>query len=341
MSSNLNINSASTKKIFRGWGLLFLIASYSFLVYKLLTFNQYSELLYQWKEMPHSRFSWLVGILLLLPFNWLLESVKWKMLTIHVQEISLRSSIKGVLAGISTGFFTPNRVGELVGRIMYLEPQNHKSGVTLSFLNSLTQNLIMTLCGIPACILFFASTIGKIEINYIYYLALLVVCLIGFGIAYFFLPQLSSRFKQSQYFLNINQFTDCLSDFQKKELVGVILISLVRYVVFCVQFFFMLRFFGIELAIWQALVAIPTNYLFVTFTPSLAFSEVGVRSSFAMLTIGAFSGQIVNIALAGMCIWLINFVIPMLAGSVVIVRKNNFIYLPDSKPKPTQTEPVF
>ena len=84
----------------------------------------------------------------------------------------------------------------------------------------------------------------------------------------------------------------------------------------------MLQFFGIELSYWQALVAIPTNYLFVTFTPSLAFSEATVRSSFAVLTIGAFSGQTVNIALAGMCIWMLNFVVPMLIGSVVMVRKN-------------------
>ena len=84
----------------------------------------------------------------------------------------------------------------------------------------------------------------------------------------------------------------------------------------------MLRFFGIHLIVWQALIAIPTNYLFVTFTPSLAFSEAAVRSSFAMLTIGAFSGQTVSIALAGMCIWIINFVFPMLAGTVLMVKKN-------------------
>jgi len=37
-----------------------------------------------------------------------------------------------------------------------------------------------------------------------------------------------------------------------------------------------------------------------------------------VLVIGVFSGQVVSIALAGMCIWLVNFVIPMLAGAVVL-----------------------
>ena len=98
-------------------------------------------------------------------------------------------------------------------------------------------------------------------------------------------------------------------------------VSFIRYAVFCIQFYFMIRFFSIELTPWQALIAIPTSYLFVTFTPSLAFSEAAIRSSYAVLIIGTFSGQVVNIALAGVCIWVINFVIPMLAGSVVMVRK--------------------
>ena len=84
----------------------------------------------------------------------------------------------------------------------------------------------------------------------------------------------------------------------------------------------MLRFFNIELTPFQALMAIPTTYLFVTFTPSLAFSEVAIRSSYAVLVIGAFSGQIVNIALAGVCIWAVNFIIPMLVGSALMIRKS-------------------
>ena len=322
MNDEKALKPIAKKSVLLGWGLLFLIASYSFLAYKLLTFNQYPDLLAHWKQMQGFRFWWLAAVVLLIPFNWFFESVKWKMMTVHIQKISLLSSIKAVLAGISTGFFTPNRVGELIGRVMFLNSKNQKAGVTLSLLNSLTQNLIMTLCGIPACILFFASTSTKIQANYSLYLSLMALCLVGFGLLYFLLPHLSKLFKQSSYSLKIKEFTDCLSDFREIELVHIMLVSLIRYAVFCVQFFLMLQFFGIELSYWQALVAIPTNYLFVTFTPSLAFSEATVRSSFAVLTIGAFSGQTVNIALAGMCIWMLNFVVPMLIGSVVMVRKN-------------------
>lgn len=321
MFNTTQINSPIRKLTFRSWGFVFIIAAYSYLIYKLATFDHYSELLQQWKQMPLSQFRWLAGVLFLLPFNWLFESVKWKMMTSHLQPMTFKNSIKAVLVGISTGFFTPNRVGELVGRIMFLNSENRKSGITLSILNSLTQNLILALCGIPACILFFNSTNGKIETNIAQYLVILGVCLVIFGMGFFSLPLLTKRFKQGRYFLKIKEFTDCLSAFTVKDLAQIMLVSFIRYVVFCTQFFLMLRFFGIELSGWQAFISIPTSYLLVTFTPSFAFSEVAVRSSIAVLIIGTFSNQVVNIALAGMGIWLVNFMIPMLIGSVMMVEK--------------------
>ncbi len=300
---------------------LIVVAAYVYLAYKLLTFSQYPDLVEQCSNVSLSRLWWLVGIVVLLPLNWLLEAVKWQRLTANVQSLSLFTSIKAVLAGISTGFFTPNRVGELVGRVMFLSEDNRKSGVTLSLVNSLTQNLIMALCGAPACLLFFTQTNGTVEANITHYLLFVVGFLVLFGLFYFALPRLSRHFKSNRFAQIILPFTDCLAGYSFWQLAAIILISLVRYLVFCVQFFFMLRFFGVHLAPWQALIAIPTTYLFVTFTPSFAFSEAAVRSSYAVLVIGAFSGQVVSIALAGLCIWLINFVIPMMVGSVVMVRK--------------------
>lgn len=300
---------------------LIVVAAYLYLAYKLLTFGRYPDLVEQCSNVPLSRFWWLVGIVALLPLNWLLEAVKWQRLTANVQSLSLFTSIKAVLAGISTGFFTPNRVGELVGRVMFLSEDNRKSGVTLSLVNSLTQNLILALCGLPACLLFFTQTVGTVEANITHYLLFVVAFLFLFGLFYFALPLLSRQFKSNRFAHIILPFTDCLTGYSFRLLAAIMLISLVRYLVFCVQFFFMLRFFDVQLEPWQALIAIPTTYLFVTFTPSFAFSEAAVRSSYAVFVIGVFSRQVVGIALAGLCIWLINFVIPMLVGSVVMVRK--------------------
>jgi len=305
-------------KVLLKWVLI--IGAYSFLVYKLLTFDQYAAFLSHWKQMPQSHLWWLVGVLLLLPVNLLLESTKWKLLVSKVEEIDLKNAFKAILSGISAGFLTPNRVGDVVGRMMYLLPENRKAAFTLSIVSAMTQNIIMILCGVPACVLFFTSTGGKMEAATSRYVIVLSVCLLSFVFIYFAFPRISRLMEKNRHYEKIKAFTDCLSYFSKMDLLQIVFIALIRYLVFSVQFFFMLGFFGIELTGWQALIAIPTNYLLVTFTPSFAFSDVAVRSSYAVFVIGAFSVQLAGIALAGVCIWVINFVIPMLVGSVMLAK---------------------
>jgi len=299
---------------------LLMLGAYVFLVYKLITFNQYDELIAAWRNMSFIHFGWLLAILTLLPLNWLLEAFKWKMLTSNIQQISIKQAAKAVLAGISTGFFTPNRLGEFVGRLLFLHPENRKAGVTLSAVNSLTQNLVMALCGIPACVLFFSHTDRTSQSKVIWFIALVIVCAGLLSLIYLALPQISKKLSKSKFADKVTPFTTCLTEFTPVQLSEIMLVSFFRYSVFSLQFGFMLYFFEINLTPIEALIAIPTTYLFVTFTPAFAFSEVAIRSSYAVLVIGTFSGQIVGIALAGLCIWLVNFVIPMLVGSAVVLR---------------------
>ena len=297
------------------------VAAYIYLGYKLLTFNQYDLLFLQWKLMPLSQFWWLALVVALLPLNWLLEAQKWKVLCSKIQHLSIIDSYKAVLAGISTGFFTPNRIGEMVGRVIFLRDENRKTGVTLSLLNSLTQNIIMILCGIPATILFFNWQSELLPSDIRSFILLMVSCLLLFGLLYFALPFFSKQIVASKLSKRIASFTLGFSSFNKYELLQVLLISLLRYIVFCCQFLFMLRFFNVDLSLLETFIGIPATYLFVTFTPSLAFSEAAIRSSYAVFFLGIFSDQTVGIALSGICIWVVNFVLPMIVGSVIMVKE--------------------
>lgn len=311
----------SKKALYTAIKWLFVIAAFSYLAYKLISFDRYDEFLEQWRQTPASRFWWLTVVFALLPVNWLMESVKWKLLVAPVQRLSFAESLKGVLAGIATGFFTPNRIGDLVGRIAFLKPDSRIPGITLSLVSSLTQNITIMLCGIPACILFFSRERGDNHIGH--YILLCVVLLLVLGVFYFSLPFLAKKLGETKLGKKIHDFIDFLSNYSLRYLLRVMLVSIVRYAVFSFQFYCMLRFFSVDLTAWQALLSIPLYYLFVTFTPSLAFSEAAVRASYAMMVIGAFSPQTVNIALAGMAIWFVNWALPLVAGSVVLLRSKN------------------
>jgi hypothetical protein len=110
--------------------------------------------------------------------------------------------------------------------------------------------------------------------------------------------------------------------FSVGELIEITLISLFRVVVFSTQLYFMLRLFEVNPGINASLIAIPASYLFITFTPSFALSEGIIRSSWALFFIGYFTHFNPGIALAGAGIWLINIVIPVIAGNVLLMMKN-------------------
>ncbi|MFT3752727.1 MAG: lysylphosphatidylglycerol synthase domain-containing protein [Paludibacter sp.] len=301
------------------------LAACLFLTHKLIYFSEYDRLLSWWRQMPLAQSWWLVAVVALLPVNWLVEALKWNLLTAPLQKLSLKTSVRAVLAGISTGFFTPNRVGELMGRVLYLDAGNRKAGVALSIVSSLTQNLVMAIFGIPAFVILFYSTTNVFAINMQYFLLSVLAFLVLFLALYFSLPKLSRYFAQTKIAAGVRGFADGLALHSRSGLFRIVGVSMLRYIVFCLQFFLMLRFFGVQLQLSEALIAIPAHYLIVTFLPSFAFSEAAVRSSSAVLIVGLYSGLVANIALAGICVWAVNFIVPMLVGLMLLAPGKNGI----------------
>lgn len=300
------------------WFVLF--ASYSFLIYKLITFEHYSSVSLWWKNVSVSSFVWLAGGVLLLPLNWFLESKKWQILIFYTEKLNLRETVSAVFAGITTGFFTPNRVGEMAGRILFLKPSNRKAGITLSVLNSISQNIVMALFGIPAFVAFLFFKKEEFTTGIIQYLILIVLVLVSLLTVFYFLRRISGKDGGGKLVDKFRMYTDCLSDFTRSDIFVIMLLTIFRYIVFCSQFYLMLHFFEVNISFLQALFAIPATYLLVTFTPSLAFSEAAIRGSYAVLVIGAIFPGDVQIILASVGIWLVNFVIPMLAGSLLLLK---------------------
>jgi hypothetical protein len=83
----------------------------------------------------------------------------------------------------------------------------------------------------------------------------------------------------------------------------------------------MLRFFEINIALIYYVAGICTNYLFITFTPSFSFSEGAVRGSYAAVVFSAFGANPISCILAGLCIWLINTMLPVVFGTFCILKK--------------------
>lgn len=310
-------NSENRRRLFQFFTWVFMSVSVFYLAYKLINFDGYSDFRHEWESMNFNQFVWLIFAILLLPINWLSESVKWKIIVSDIQTLSLKVSLKSVLAGYSTGFFSPNRTGDVIGRLIFLNSSNRKTGILLSFLSSITQNMAIAICGIPASFIFFTNKHNDFQFPSVNYLIIISIVLVLLILFFFIIPPLATRIKN----VTINQYVKGFRNFSYSKFLLILVVSFIRFVIFSVQFYAVLQFFGVNLSLVNALVAIPANYLFVTFTPSLAFSEPLIRGSFAVFFIGNYSSHIAGIALAGIFLWIINYVVSMVTGYIILLKK--------------------
>lgn len=298
---------------------LIMTAAYGYMAYLLITFDQYPEMWQQLSSLSLFNYIWLFIVVVLLPVNMLIEAKKWQNIINKTEQISLKTSFSAVCAGFSTGFFTPNRLGEMVGRIAYMKKENHKIGITYNIISGFTQNFVIVLCGIPASVLFYLSirNVNVFSGNQSNFYLIMIFGMIASLALYLALPRLVRNIKSRK----VQEFASGLAAYTRKDSLNILFLAFFRYLIFCIQFFATLRFFDVEIEFWQSLLAIPAYYLFVTFTPSLAFSEAAVRSTYTVIFIGAFSKQLISIALAGTVLWLINFGLPTLMGTHLLSRR--------------------
>lgn len=304
-----------------------MIASLTYLVYSLYTFKDYDLLMSVWQDILPRHYFRLMFVVLLLPVNWGIESLKWQQVARHVGQIKFREAFSGVLAGLATGFGTPNRIGDIIGRITFIHPGQRTGAVGLAAINSLTQNIAILIAGIPSAILFFLQSGQQGNIHPGLISIVFPAILVAFLLALYYLPAWAARVKSLRW----KKYLDGIAGYSRKDLLSITLLSLGRFIISNIQLYLLLRFSGVELSLAEAAMTIPANYLFVTFTPSVAFSEGMIRSSWALFFISRFSPNTPGIIVAGAGLWLINIVIPVIAGHLILLF---------GKKKPGPNQPV-
>ncbi len=299
---------------------LILVLSYGFLIYKIWNFDNYEEIRTEFVSLTFQHLCWLLFVLLLLPLNWSLEAFKWQYLCRSFEKFSFNTAIKSVLAGLTPGFLSPNRIGEIIGRPLFLKQENRVSGALMTLVSSFSQTITIVSCGIPSALFFFFYTAQSSLSSYKLYTYICMGWLILFLVVYMYLPRISGWLSKKSIAKRIQKELDVISGLSYKQLLVTLIYSLIRYIIFCLQLYFLLFFCGVYISPSEALLCITLNYLFVTITPSVSFSEAAVRASYAVFFIGFYSNNVIGIASAGILLWFINFIIPMLIGSIFFAR---------------------
>ncbi len=267
---------------------------------------------------------WMVVVLVFV--NWGFEARKWQILLRPVQAINFFTAFKSVLSGVTLSLNTPNRMGEYGGRILYISEGNRIKAISLSIAGSISQ-LIITLvtgcCGL-VYILYFqnleTNTIIGLSIFWLKILLFLSACAASVLILFYF--RLSWIIKLIEKIPAVSKYVGYISvleEFNPNLLLRLLYLSLLRYIVFVIQYIFLLQVLHVNISWMTAFWIISILFLVLAIVPSFAIADLGIRGKFSTELFSFYSSNMVGIIGTTFGIWFINLFVPALLGSLFIL----------------------
>jgi len=264
--------------------------------------------------------------LVLVPLNLGLGAQKWRiMVKTFYPRLSFEQSFGAILAGMTTGIFTPNRIGEYGGRVFMLPPGKRLEAVIITFIDRVCQMMVTVWMGSIALlgfIWFITDFSIELKLTFIGTIIFINTLLILLAFSRNRLIRILEKYRKYKY-LRIAQVT--LEKLQPGLFGKVLSLATIRYMVFTFQFVLLLYAFGYDkgvlLAVWMILLI----YLLKSFAPSIALSELGVREGIAVYVMEQF--QVADPAISfnsTFLLYLFNIALPSVFGLVFLPRLKFF-----------------
>ena len=284
---------------------------FSILVY--LLYNRLNKL--DWSERQFDDFQIITFIVcfLLVPLNWYFEWLKWELLLQSINEEKNPNRFTSFVSGIISSFLTPAFSGNFLGRIIYFEANKRWKLTVYSMVSNFSQFTVSMFFGaIAGIVLLYEKETYFSELS----IGLFIGATITSLLIYFFGETLASPIK-------IQRVQSMVLLVKKgPSRLKIIAVSLLRYLVFLLQFSLALSAFGVDFEylniLWIALV-----YMAVTLTPSLFFGKIVMRESIAVSILTLAGIATFPILLASLTTWFFNLLIPTFVSVFIIKFKRS------------------
>jgi len=263
------------------------------------------------------------SVFVLMFFNWFFEALKWKLLIKKYQNISIIKALNNIFTAITIGLITPNRVVELPARVWLLPNKNNmKELLWCSIYGSVSQNIITLILGIFGLLF----SLNVMKNNLFLVLSIGIISLVSLIYIYFDKAILNRIIR---FFNKFRKVKLTLLDVQIKKSSSIIylLLSFIRYLIFYIQFILLFNAFGISFVNFQQTFLIFIYFLVISYIPTFLFSEIGVRSSVAILVFTPVSGNYLALVYITLILWTINVAIPALLGIKNLHKVNIIKYI--------------
>jgi len=254
--------------------------------------------------------------------NWGLEALKWQLSVATIHRLSFLKSFKAVLSGVAFAVTTPNRIGEYVGRMMYMPEGKRLKVIAVTIIGSLSQILVTLWLGVAGVIWFGKELISKWPYMEPWFWWIIAALIFVAGILTLFYFNVAAiersierRIKRASWLYLI----EAIQDFGMQRLGVLLLLSLARYLVFAIQYVLLFRLFEVHVPVADLFWIISVVFLILAIIPSIALAELGVRGEVSLQIVGLLTTNSLGIILTSVAVWFINLVVPALAGSILIL----------------------
>ncbi len=277
------------------------------------------------KTLPFGAGAWKFWMVIVFVFvNWGLEARKWQLLLKVLQPVSFFTAFKSVLCGVTFSLNTPNRMGEYAGRILFIDDGKRIKAITLSIAGGMAQLIITMLMGCFGLIYLLshsdasATSLGIAVFWLRIFLSGSILGTLIFIFFFFRMNWLIRLLEKLPYADRFAKYINVLETFDAKILLRLLSISFFRYVVFVLQYIFMLQLLQVEQNVWTGLWIITVMFWILAIIPSFAIADLGIRGTVAK-TLFSYSSNTIGILTATFGIWFVNLFIPALIGSLLIL----------------------
>ena len=264
----------------------------------------------------------IVAVVLLMIVNWSIESVKWKIAVRPIQQVGFLKAFRAVLSGVSFSVSMPNRVGEYLGRVLYMDEGNRLKTISITIVSSISQLIITLFMGCAGWLFMKHVIIEKQLVSAIWFDVILYGTIAATVVLTLFYFRLSWIIKWVDRLPGSTRFAylvKALEDFNATLLLRLLSLSVLRFVVFIVQYYLLFRLFEVDISWWQAFWAVSVSFVVMSVIPSISLIEPLQRGTVMVMIVKLFTANTIGIGFTAIGIWFINLIVPAAIGSLLIL----------------------
>lgn len=243
-------------------------------------------------------------ILLLSVLNRFFEILKWQNLVSYLHKITLPEATKQVLGALTAGLFTPNGVGEYVGKALFFEKSKAKKIVFLNLICNGIQMILSVVFG----------TIGLWVLGYGFW----VLAILGASIFLILFSIFLKRIKIKGY--SIEKLIHKINEIPKPIHQKNIFLAVCRYLVFSHQYYFLFLAFDVDLPYFTLMATIASVYFLASSLPTFQFLDFAVKGSVAVYFFGFLGVNEWIVVFISTLMWFLNVVLPVVIGSYYVMN---------------------